>query len=264
MTEPIEVEGLGLVYLVHKPLDQQLREFEQLGAETISPEKVVIGRLQGKLLGGTRTSMAPIALKGEETLLAKNSILMNPIIAGYAVRAHSEGRYPEFDKLVYEIARNQAEEELRLGTEPEDRTVQILSCNEDYDLTLEMDDSRFILGTSAQKYFKKFDHSKIRLYNLPQGNIPKGKTIVNYMWFGRPDCGSDLNCRYRGLDVDGRAFWVKNLTGEASSQNSLTRIKRELNSATIMAMEETGLTGIKDTPFQENLISILLEKLRNQ
>ncbi len=77
-----EVKGLGTIYRVDAPLDKQLQAFRKVGINTLAtPEEIAQIRLAGIADNWSRTSVAPIAIKGGKTILFKNSPLMNPLMA---------------------------------------------------------------------------------------------------------------------------------------------------------------------------------------
>ena len=172
---------------------------------------------------------------------------MNLGMAMYAVNSHRDGKNPimsrDFYEAVKEIAKNEE------GLCPEDRTSHVLQSSKDYDLTPEMDDTRFTLGRSVNEYFSKFGHKGIRFLNLLTDDLAKDECIVNYLWFYSPDFDSDLNARDRSLNDDYDAFGVLRGTCEASSQNSgysLTDVKKSIVNTTPKSLEALGLSGVKD------------------
>ncbi len=87
------VEGLGDIYQVAAPLDKQLQAFADKGIHTLAAhDEVAQIHLAGVSEDYSRTSMAPIALKGEKTILVRDSILMAPLMASAAVRDHASGK----------------------------------------------------------------------------------------------------------------------------------------------------------------------------
>ena len=101
---------------------------------------------------------------------------MNPLMALSAVRAHRSGKYFTTDSQVYEAARDLAKTETTKC--PEDRTAIALSQNGDFNLTPEMEESRFALGKFTKQYFEKFTQGKISLWNLSADS--KVQAVVNY------------------------------------------------------------------------------------
>ena len=261
-----EVKGLGLIYQVRAPLDKQILSLIKVGAEMVSPEETAMIRIAEVSNDYTRTSMAPVAVKGEKPVLYKASPFMNPAMAKIAVNAHSNGKYPSFNREFYEVVKEIANTESSF--EPEDRTAQILDSSEDYDLTPEMDDAKFILGKNTSEYFKKFGHSKINFLNLPVGGLPKDKCNVNYLWFNRPENGSSINGRDRSLNNVNRAFGVRK-SAEGAAKNSgyaLTDIKNAIITAMPKSLEELGLSGLENlkTTITGKLESSILGILRKQ
>ena len=262
-----EVEGLGLVYQVYAPLNKQILSFENLGIKhpfLVTPEETVMIRSGGLSNDYTRTCVAPVGVKGEVPILYKPSIFMDPIMAEVIVKAHSENSYPTQDRVFYEALKERAKRELSLT--PEDRTAQALQSIEDYGLTPEMDDARFLLGKSTAEYFKRFNHPLIKLYNLPTSEVPKGKCIVNYLGLGGSEGGSRLSCRGGGLSYVNWAFGVLKKSAEGTSQNSgysLTNVKNAVATATLKTLEELGLSEVKDMVIGR-LETDILETLRKQ
>ena len=262
-----KVDGLGIIYQVHAPLHKQILALNKKGVEhpsLVSPEETGLIRLAGLSNDWTRTSMAPIAVKGENQILYRVSPFMHPLMAEHAVKFHASGNYPTLNRVFYEIAKETAKAEL--GLEPEDRTAHILSNRGDYGLTPEMDDARFILGRITKKYFEKFNHPSIPFRNLPTDDIPKDKCRVNYLWFGRPEYCSNLNARYRYLDDDNRAFGVLRKSAEGASQSadySLSNVRDAVLIAIPGTLEELGLLGVNDN-VSGRLPSKVLEILRGQ
>jgi len=183
---------------------------------------------------------------------------MNPIMASSAVRAHRNGKYFEANAGVYESARDLAKSET--AKEPEDRTAIILSQAGDFQLTSEMDESKFALGKFTKPYFEKFTQGTIPLWNLSTDS--KNQAIVNYLWFDHPQYDSGFLCRYRDLDGHYGAFGVRRGVREAHAQNfgySLTDVKN----ANLQNIHEIlGSIPELEKALSESLTSGLVEKLR--
>lgn len=225
------VKGLGDIYQVVAPLYAQLRAFADKGIHTlVSPDEIVKIRLDGIFEDSgarvptevsddfTRTSVMPVALKGELTILCKHaakipSLLMNPTTAAVAVAYHKRGKYFSMPKEFYGAARDIAKTEENL--ELEDRTALIVSQSGDFNLMPEIDEARFILGRRAKEYFEAKKHLQIPLYNL---FAPSKDTVINYLWFGAPRGGSRLGCRSEDLNYNGKAFGVLRDSVEGSAR----------------------------------------------
>ncbi len=208
------VKGLGDIYQVSGPLDQQLLAFADEGIHTLAaPDEVAQIRLAGVSKNYSRTSMAPIVLKSEKTILVRDSILMNLLMAA-AVRAHASKKYFETDRKFYETAEAIAKSQESMA--PEDRRALIVSKRGDFILTPEMPESRFILRKQTKPYFDKLTNGTMEFYNIL--GYPDSQVILNCMWFGSPRSYSSLDCRRKGLDSDGRAFGVLR-TAESSAKN---------------------------------------------
>jgi hypothetical protein len=249
------VEDLGRIYRVAAPLDRQITTFSILGVQypyLVDTQEVAQIRNAGITDTWTRTSVAPVARKGEKTILFRPSPLMNPSMASLAVKSHRNGKYidaPELYDAVQEIAIS--EESL----EPEDRTAITLSQKGDFQLTPEMPDTQFLLGRDTKEYFDKFGHNSIPLYNL-QTDSKFG--VMNYLWFDGPLGDSDVVLRYRNLGSDGYALGVLRETAEGSSQNlgySITDI-RQANAEAVK--EQLGKSAdVLSQPLTEGLLNHL-------
>ena len=208
------VEGLGDIYYVAAPLDEQLRAFADKGIHTLAaPDEVAQIYLAGVSEDYSRTSMVFIVLKGGKTILVRDSILMAPLMAFAAVRDHASGRYFETSKGVYEAAEALARSQESMA--PEDRSTLIVSREEDLTLTPEMPESQFIFRKQTKPYFDKFNKKAINFYN-PHG-YSNSRAIINYMWFGSPPNNRDLDCSLLGLDKKRAAYGVLR-TAEGTSQ----------------------------------------------
>ena len=250
------------VYQVGAPLDEQINAFQRKGIVApflATPEDIAQIRLDGLSTDNSRTSIAPIGIKGGKTILYKNSPLMNPLMAAFAVQSHRNGNCPSFSKEIYEAAESLAKSQE--GLEPEDRTAIIVSQDGDFKLTPEMEESKFSLGKLAILYFAKFTEGEIPFYNLSADS--KDKALVNYLWFNIPQYESNLYCRDRNLDNDNRAFGVLR-TAEGSARNfgyNLTEI-RNANSENIK--EVLGGTPALEKSLGEMLNKGLVGKLRQK
>ena len=214
------VKGVGDVYRVGAPLDKQIQAFEKVGIKAPylpSLEQVARIRLSGLSNDFSRTSIAPIAIKGEPTILSKDSPLMNPLMASYAVSQHKTGKYPSFQGTdIYEQAREIAIEDSSLS--PEKRRAIILPSNEDFILTPQTEEVIFLLGETTQEYFERFTtNGQIKFYNVKQSE--ENQTLINYLWFDNPWGDSGVGARGRGLgDVD-RSFGVVFFDGKKFEDN---------------------------------------------
>ncbi|MEK6848148.1 MAG: hypothetical protein AABX65_00765 [Nanoarchaeota archaeon] len=218
------VKGLGEIFCLCAPLNNQIETFREVGILApylVLPEEVVAIRLAEASNLGTRTSMTPLSVQGENTILYRGSPWMSsPEMARVAVRAHAESRYPQMQREFYEAVKEKAKEQECL--EPEDRIAFRLSQKGNFQLTPEMPDTRFILGPRAEEYFKTKGHSSIKLYDL---NSDSAKEVdVNYLWFNGSQCGSALSCRNGDLGRLSRAFGVLR-PGKASAKNFRASLK---------------------------------------
>jgi len=259
-----DVKGLGIVYQVNAPLDEQISAFKRAGVEhpyLVTPEETATIRLAGMSNDFTRTSMAPVGVKGENPILYRASPLMNPAMASLAVIAHRNGKRFALPREFYEAVRQFAEEDR--GLEPEDRRAIVLSSAENYSLTPEMEDTRFILGKPMQKYFDRFKHTSIPFLNLETKDVSKNECAVNYLWFNRPDNDSQLYARNRYLDNEHRAFGVRRdaVSNAQNSGYSLTEIGKASSEVIPVVFDNEGVRGL--TPLvARGLSKGLLERLR--
>ncbi|MEK7549301.1 MAG: hypothetical protein AAB496_02325 [Patescibacteria group bacterium] len=211
------VPRLGEVYRFSGPLPKQLGAFGNVGIPApyiVDSQDVTAMRLDSEIHDSTRTSVAPIALKGAPTILYRPSlIMMDFLMAEEAVSANASDRHLVVPRGYYDRA--EARAKLEAGIAPEDRTTISLLSEGDLELRQGDDRARFILGAREEEYFERFGHRIITLENL-QGSSGQDAS-VNYLWFGDPQCGSGLDCGGRGLGDAGSAFGVRRvLAGEAS------------------------------------------------
>ena len=201
-----KVKGLGDIYQVTAPLDEQLRAFADKGIHTLAaPDEVAQIHLAGVSKDYSRTNMAPIALKSEKTILVRDVILMNHLMASTVVRHHKNRGYFETCRKVYEAAEALARSQESMY--PEDRSALIVSQREGFVLTPEMPESQFILRKQTEPYFDRFDNGTMKFSNLYR--YLDRKVIINYMWFG-PSISNYclLDCIWLGLDKDDVVYGV--------------------------------------------------------
>src|SRR3989344_1937603 len=215
-----KVKGLGTIYQSVGPLDKQVQEFQKAGISYTTPEDVARIRLSGVSNDWSRTSMLPLKIKGEKTVLYRNSpFTSNSLMASLAVNANRNNSYLEITDTAYDFVRQIALDQQDL--EPEDREAMILSQEEDYGLTPEMEEARFILRGLTKEYFKRVNHSIIPLWNLPSNIKPsKGNCIANYVHFYGPGGDSGLDLWDGDLDYDDRAFGVLRSDAEGGAEPS--------------------------------------------
>ena len=213
------VKGVGDVYRVGAPLDKQIQAFEKVGIKAPylpSLEQVARIRLSGLSNDSSRTSIAPIVIKGEPIILSKDSPLMNTLMARYAVSQHKTGKYPSFQGTdIYEQAREIVREDNSLS--PEKRRAIILSYNENFILTPQTEEVIFLLGEATQEYFNRFPNRQISFYNVKQSE--KNQTLVNYLWFNYPCNDYSVDARGRSLDNDNGSFGVVFFDGKKFEDN---------------------------------------------
>mgnify|MGYP001581106984 CR=1 FL=1 len=258
----------GDVFYLAAPLNNQIEAFREARITApyiVLPEDVVDMRLAGVSNSGTRTSLTPIAVNGENTILYKGSPWMySPEMALVAVQAHKNGKYPQLSRDFYQAVKELAN--AQDGMEPEDRTAIVLSFKGDSQLTPQMPETRFALGRRAKEYFEAKKHESIQFLDLNSDS--KDSTDVNYSWFSDPLDGSYLDARSRYLDGhDDVAFGVFRNADEGanSAKNSKYTLSQigKANSQVIPAvMSEAGLSGLTDT-IARPLSKGLLERLRN-
>lgn len=204
------VENLGDVYQDIDSLDAQLSNFRRDGIHApclVSPSEVAQIRLAGVSNDWSRTRMLPLKVYGEKTILCKSLLVSDPLFAILAVNAHRGRKFPELSDYFYDVAKElaQSQESLR----PEDRDAMILSKEGYCELTLEMGETRFILGDFAEEYFSQFNHNSIPLLNLPSDIIPsKGNCTANYGWLSSPEEGSSFHLGNTDLGNSSRAFAI--------------------------------------------------------
>jgi len=259
------VKELGEIYRTDDPLDEQLKSFARVGITNLAtPEEVAQIRLAGITENWSRTSVAPIAIKGGKTILLRSSPIMNPLMAASAVKAHRNAQYLQLGKEFYEVADEIAKSQFEMA--PEDREAIALSQTGDFPLIVEMDETRFLLGKTARPYFEKFvsggKEGKIQFYNL-EGDS-KSSATVNYLWFFDPRYESSLDARSRYL-YGNRAFGVLR-TGAASAQKngySLTEIGNANSEVVPVVLRKAGVSALEGM-LARPLTTALLEELRTK
>ncbi|MEK6926260.1 MAG: hypothetical protein AABW50_03195 [Nanoarchaeota archaeon] len=228
----------------------------------VSPQDAVLIRLEGISNDFTKTNMVPVGVKRENPALYRVSPFMDPAMAKIAVKAHRNSMYPVLDREFYEAVKQYADEDK--GLEPEDRRAIILSSPEDYLLTPEMEDTRFIFGKPTKGYFDKFGHKSIKFFNLPTNDVPKNKCFVNCLWFDGPVGDSGLYAGDRDLYDEDSAFGVLRSAEGANAQNSgysLTEIAKANSGVIPVVFNNAGVKGV--TPLvARDLNKSLLESLR--
>ncbi len=215
------VEGLGEIYQVAAPLDEQLAAFAKVGIGSLAePDEVARIRLANLSNDSSRTNVASIAVRDKKTILVRGALnpLRNPIMAAAAVMAHRKGDHFEMNSKIYEAAEAVAKEQD--GMAPEDRDAIFVSQKGDFNLTPKHDESRFMLGKQNVPYFEQKTTGGIPFYGLSAKS--KDVAVVNYTWFDDPQCGSMLDCRYGDLDYDSHAFGVLR-SGEAELLERMRR-----------------------------------------
>lgn len=268
----LEAEKVGRidtrdVFYLATPLNNQIEAFRNEGIPApylVSVEDVVDMRLDGKFEKanyGTRTSLTPLAVKGENTILYKGSPWMSsPEMAKVAVKAHKAGKFPQLPREYFEFVKETAK--AQEGIEPEDRTAIIVSHKGDFKLTPEMLEARFALGKRAKEYFESKGHDEIQFYNLTSDS--KDKVDVNYSWFGNSQGGSYLFAWYGNLDGHYGAFGVLRTLAEGNAKNSgytLTQIGKANSEVIPVVLNKAGLSGLPKE-LSRTLSTGLLEKLR--
>ncbi len=143
----------------------------------------------------------------------------------------------------------------------------LVSQDGDFQLTTAMDESRFLLGESNQKYFEKIvkngKEGQIQFYNLA-GNS-KDKSLVNYLWFGDPRDESCLGASYGGLNSGCGAFGVLG-SAEGSAQKNgytLTQIGKANSEIIPVVFERAKISGLASLVMRD-LNKTLLEELKKQ
>ncbi|MEK6825051.1 MAG: hypothetical protein AABX12_00460 [Nanoarchaeota archaeon] len=208
------VKELGEFYLVGAPLYEQLVAFNAVNAHMVSVEDAARARLAGVSDSWTRTSVASVAIRGENLMLYRPSPLMNLAVALAAVKAHRKGFYLERPR-VYDTIRAIAKAEETM--EPEDRTALVVSQEGDFELTPDHKVSRFLFRQVRQRYFAEKTDGTILFCGLST-NSERG--VVNHVRFDDPQDGSDLYCDDLTLDLDFDALGVCR-TGEVSAKKGL-------------------------------------------
>ncbi len=257
-----KVEGLGEIFQVAASLDGQIASLKEAGVShpyLVGVDDTAQIRLAGVSNDFTRTHIAPVALKGKPTLLYRPSDLMSPVMAFMAVQAHRKGEYVKMPGEFYESVEQIAKSEE--GLEPEDRTAIALPGSDDFNLTSEMEPSRFLFRNFAKPYFAEFTQGTIPFENLKAD--AKGVAILNYLWFNFPQGGSLLSGWGWGLSRDGSGFGVRVAEGDARKNfgYSLTDIRTANTEAVAEVLAQQNVGGLTEM-LSKPLGAKLLERLR--
>lgn len=261
------------VYEACAPLDAQILALKQEGITApylATPDEVALIRTDGVHTHWSRTSYAPIKVRGKPTIITADSPWMNEAMACVAMKAHESGEYPSMPEFFYESVEQIAKRQQSLA--PEDRTVHILEgkadSNDVIKLSPEMDDTKFLLKKLATEYFKQFKNITIPFYDM-SNDVPKGRANVNYLYFGGPRNGSGLVAWDRGLHDDDGASGVRELTSAAGSKNfgyTTTNVRDAVRKAIPELCKQTGITGIEGiiAPHAEKIILRSLKSQKGQ
>ena len=252
----------GEVYHTVGTLDQQIKDFHEVGIVfpyLVDVEQVAEMRLKDISLSWTRTSIAPVAIRGGKTILVKKSPLMNPDMARVVVATHKAGKYLEIPG-VYDSFSQIAKDQL--GMEPEDRTASELSGDGEFDIDVDIDEAKFLFGKQRRPYFERFVTSG----TIPLENLSTDSKVgaINHLWFYYPQYRSFLDCSSRNLSNDIYAFGVLR-AGRASAKNlgySLTEVVNANSEAILYVLDKKGLSGIVDVVMNP-LVKELSKRLRN-
>mgnify|MGYP001593228346 CR=1 FL=1 len=251
------------VYEACAPLDAQILALKDKGIKApylATPEEIALIRLDGVHTKWSRISYAPAKVKDKPTIVTADSPYMNEAMARVAMEAHGLGEYPSLPDVFYEALENIAKRQSSLA--PEDRNVHVIEGKPKADgviiLTPEMDDTKFLLKGLAKEYFERFNHNSVPFYDLPS-DVPKGKTNVNYLWFGEPQYGSVLDAGVRGLHDGNRASGVLDKSAKGASQKTksynTTNVRDSVRTSVPELCSQTGLTGV------EKIIASLAEQI---
>jgi len=232
-----QVKGLGDVYSVEAPFDEQLLTLNERGIRyPISIRDASYLRLYGQNKGGMRTCHAPILAKNSPVIIARISPLVKDIkMVRQAVNAHRKGEFPSFSVELYSQWNDIAEKDK--SKKPENRRAIILSERGDYKVHRDSDEVRFFWQSAREKYFARFaPEGSIQVYQIAPITVDsQNGTIINYTWFDSLEDGSGLSFGDRDLDGGDRTFGVLKKTSEAGSRSgkaslpyTIRQIEREI------------------------------------
>ena len=209
--EKIEhVKGLGDVYRSYAPFNQQIRNLNEIGIKApVSVRGASYERLHGDNIEGTRTCHAPVCAKDSPTIIVRMSPLIKDLeMAEQAVSAHKNSQYPVFDKdnSIYHKY-----EEIAIADKdknPEKRRAIILPERNDYGIHRDSEEAGFFWQGTRKPYFERFvSGDTVPCWQISTDKIDSANgTIINYVWFNRPDYESNLNFRNRNLNNNNRAL----------------------------------------------------------
>jgi len=225
------VKGLGDIYSIEKPFDEQLNILNKIGIKyPISVRDTAYLRLKGKYHLGTRTCHAPIYTKNSPTIIARVSPLVEDLeMAKKAVQAHKNNEYFIFDKDVYGKWEKIAQTDKT--KRPENRRAIFLSERNDYKIHKDSDEARFLFQDTRKDYFNEFvSGGSIQSWQIDSKKVDSHDgTIINYLWFYSLVVVSVLDFGDWSLGYDGRALGVLMKASEAGSRKNLSYRQRELD-----------------------------------
>ena len=220
--DTIEIKGLGKVGIVYNSFDKQLKALDKAGAKfpyVMDVRNIAYMRLNKGSKNGARTRHAPIYAKDSPIILARVSPLIKDFkMAEQAVKANRNGKYfVAKDTEVYDIYAKIAEKDK--SKNPSERRALILSSKEIYLIKPNSEEAQALFKDTRKEYFETFCKNGINFYPVSKDfvNSKKG-SLVEYLWFERPDYVSVLFGNCRDLYDDIRAFGVLSETSEAGSK----------------------------------------------
>ncbi len=256
------LEGRNIIYKSFRGFfDSQISGFKSKGIESpflATPEEIALIRLEDIDSEESRTSYAPVKMKGKATIITANSPwLTNEYFAKVAMDANDSEEFPTMPSWFYEVLESEAKNQR--GLAPEDRTVHMMEGEPDgrgyIRLTPEMDDTRFLLKKFTKRYFRKFNHKSIYFSDL-FGNFPENKTIVNSLMFENIQSSefvanySNFNCRTNALGI----LYEKIGAVQKNSKYNLTNVNDAIKSSIPSVFEDLGI------PALEKIVSVPLRK----
>ena len=251
--------GLGNIYVVSAPLDEQLKTLKQAGAVSpyfISARNTAYARLQGQLTDRTRTCHAPIYTKGEKPILLRVSPLVtNQKKVQQAVQDHKSGKWYTEDSA-YERVYNLTEKDK--SKEPEKRRAIILPSRQTFQLTQDSDIAKFLFQDIRERYFDEvLEGKQPNFYLISSKDVDDlDSDIVNYLCFYSVGNDSSFNGNNRYLGYGGGGFGVS----QAAKGSAAARKKsgQEVRAYTLkeisLALTQLGFSGLED---------LLMNKLKN-
>src|SRR3989344_5685689 len=194
--DTVEIKGLGKVGIEYALFDIQLNKFKEAGTKfpyVMDVRNIAYMRLNEGPKDEARTCHAPIYAKDSPIIIAKVSPLIKDFkMAEQAVKSNRNNQYfTTNDTEIYNKYAKIAEKDK--SKDPEKRRALILPSKEIYLIKPDSEEAQALFKDTRKEYFETFCKNGINFYPVNKDFVNNQKgSLVEYLWFGYPDIGSDL------------------------------------------------------------------------